>query len=101
AYYDELKASVPAGLVEMLQIPGLGPKKVKAVNDQLGIENIEQLEAACNAGKVAGLAGFGEKTQSKILEGIQFKRAYASRHLLSDALAAADPVLESLRAHPD
>src|SRR5206468_10297370 len=58
AYYDELKASVPAGLVTMLQIPGLGPKKVKALNDQLGIENIEQLEAACKAGKVAGLAGF-------------------------------------------
>ena len=101
AYYDELKASVPGGLVEMLQIPGLGPKKVKALNDQLGIENIEQLEAACKAGKVAGLAGFGEKTQSKILEGIQFKSNYASRQLLSDALAAAEPILESLRAHPE
>src|SRR6266496_4285993 len=87
AYYDELKASVPPGLVEMLQIPGLGPKKAKALNDKLGIETVEQLEAACQAGKIAGLGGFGEKTQSKILEGIQFKRAYASRHLLSDALS--------------
>src|SRR5438445_9121742 len=101
AYYDELKASVPPGLVEMLQIPGLGPKKAKALNDKLGIETIEQLEAACQAGKIAGLAGFGEKTQSKILEGIQFKRAYGSRHLLSDALAVAEPMLESLRGHPD
>src|SRR6266699_737866 len=84
-YYDDLKASVPPGLVEMLQIPGLGPKKVKALNDKLGIESIEQLEAACQAGKIAGLDGFGEKTQNKILEGIQYKRAYASRHLLSDA----------------
>src|SRR5438128_686254 len=101
AYYDDLKASVPPGLVEMLQIPGLGPKKVKALNDKLGIETIEQLEAACQAGKIAGLAGFGEKTQSKILEGIQFRRTYGSRHLLSDALAVAEPMLESLRAHPD
>ena len=101
AYYDELKASVPPGLVEMLQIPGLGPKKAKALNDKLGIETIEQLEAACQAGKIAGLAGFGEKTQGKILEGIQFKRAYGSRHLLSDALAVAEPMLESLRGHPD
>jgi len=101
AYYDDLKAAVPSGLVEMLHIPGLGPKKVKALNDKLGIETIEQLEAACKAGKIAGLEGFGEKTQSKILEGIQFKRAYASRHLLSDALTVAEPMLESLRQHPD
>src|SRR5438093_10190252 len=100
-YYDALKASVPPGLVEMLQIPGLGPKKIKALNDKLGIATLEQLEAACNAGKVANLEGFGEKTQSKILEGIQFKRTYASRHLLSDALAVAEPILDSLRGHRD
>jgi DNA polymerase (family 10) len=101
AYYNELKASVPPGLVEMLGIPGVGPKKVKALNDRLGIETIEQLEAACKADKVAKLAGFGEKTQSKILEGIQFKRTYSARHLLSDALAVAEPILDSLRGHPD
>ena len=100
-YYDELKASVPSGLIEMLQIPGLGPKKVKALNDHLGIETIEQLESRCKAGKVATLAGFGEKTQSRILEGIEFRRAYATRHLLSDALAAAEPMLDSLRGHSD
>ncbi|MBM3838665.1 MAG: DNA polymerase/3'-5' exonuclease PolX [Verrucomicrobia bacterium] len=101
AYYEDLHASIPAGLVELLQIPGLGPKKAKALNDKLGIASIEQLEAACKAGTVAEIAGFGEKTQSKILEGIQFRRNYAARHLLSDALAAAEPILESLRGHPD
>lgn len=100
-YYEELKASIPAGLVEMLQIPGLGPKKVKALNDLLHIESLDQLEAACKAGKVAGLEGFGEKSQTKILEGIQFRRTYASRHLLADALATAEPILETLRGHPD
>lgn len=100
-YYEELKASVPPGLVAMLQIPGLGPKKVKALNERLGVETVEQLEAVCHAGQVAALDGFGEKTQSKILEGIQFRRQFATRHLLSDALEVAEPILESLRAHPD
>jgi len=101
AYYDELKASIPAGLVEMLQIPGLGPKKVKALNEKLGLETIEQLEAACKNRKVSELDGFGEKTQSKILQGIQFRRTYAARHHLHSALAVSDPVLDRLRAHPD
>jgi DNA polymerase (family 10) len=101
AYYDELKASIPPGLLEMLQIQGVGPKKVKALHDKLGLETVAALEAACKAGKVAELDGFGEKTQAKILEGIQFRRQYASRHLLSEAFAAAEPILESLRSHPD
>jgi DNA polymerase (family X) len=100
-YYEELKASMPPGLVEMLQIPGVGPKKIKALNDKLGIQSVAQLEAACKAGKVATLAGFGEKTQSKILEGIQFRRTFSARHLLSDAIVVADPILENLRGHPD
>jgi DNA polymerase (family 10) len=100
-YYEELKGSIPAGLVAMLNIPGLGPKKIKTLHDNLGVETIELLEQACRDGKVAQLDGFGEKTQSKILEGIQFRRQYASRHLLSDALSAAEPILENLRAHPE
>src|SRR6266487_140405 len=86
------------------EIPGIGEgiqKKVTALHDKLDIESIEQLEAACKAGKVADLDGFGEKTQSKILEGIAFKRTYAARHHLDDALEVAEPVLERLREHKD
>lgn len=101
AYYDELKASIPPGLVQMLGIPGLGPKKIKALHDKLGIETLEQLEKACHDGKVAELPGFGEKTQTNICAGISFRRQYADRHLLGDALLVAEPVLDSLRAHPD
>ena len=101
AYYEELKAATPPGLVAMLEIPGLGPKKIKALHDELGIETVEALEQACQAGKVAGLKGFGEKTQTNILEGINRRRAYASRHLVSDALTTAEPLLEALRSHPD
>jgi DNA polymerase (family 10) len=100
-YYEELRASVPKGLVDMLEISGLGPKKLRALNKELGIENVEQLEQACKDGKVAQLAGFGEKTQQNLLEGIHRRRAYASRHLLADALLVAEPLLEHLRQHPD
>ncbi len=100
-YYDELKASIPPGLIEMLEISGLGPKKIQALNKKLGIDSVAKLEAACKAGKVAELDGFGEKTQSNILEGIERKRAYASKHLLSDAWLAAEPLLENLRSQPD
>ncbi len=100
-YYENLKASFPVGLFALLQIPGLGPKKVKALFDTLKISSVEELEQACNSGQIAGLAGFGEKTQSKILEGIKFRATYASRHLLSTALTLAEPILENLRLHPE
>lgn len=99
-YYEDLKASLPPGMVEMLGISGLGPKKIQAVYKKLGVDSIEKLEAACKAGKVAELDGFGEKTQANILEGIERRRMYAAKHLVSHALAAAEPLLERLREHP-
>ena len=100
-YYDELKASIPPGLIEMLEIPGLGPKKIQALNQKLGVDSVGKLEAACQAGKVAELDGFGEKTQANLREGIERRRTYAAKHLLSEALRAAEPLLENLREHPD
>jgi DNA polymerase (family 10) len=100
-YYEELRASIPTGLVDMLEISGLGPKKLRALNKELGIENIEQLEQACKDGRVAALPGFGEKTQHNLLEGIHRRRAYASRHLYADAILMAETLLDALRAHPE
>ena len=100
-YYDELKASVPAGLIAMMEIPGVGPKKIKALHDQLGIASVEELEKACQDGRVAKLKGFGEKTAVNICEGINRRRSYASKHLLSDSLLIAEAVLDDLRSHPD
>jgi DNA polymerase (family 10) len=100
-YYDELKASIPPGLIEMLAIPGLGPKKIQVLNQKLGVDSVGKLEAACHSGAVAELDGFGEKTQANILEGIERRRTYASKHLLSDALSAAGLLLDGLREHPD
>jgi len=100
-YYDDLKASIPAGLIEMLDIPGLGPKRILVMRKKLGIDSVEALEQACKEGQVAELDGFGDKSQAKILEGIERRRLYASKHLLSEALRVAEPILENLRAHPD
>jgi DNA polymerase (family 10) len=100
AYYEELKAATPPGLVLMLDIPGLGPKKIKAMHEDLGIETVEQLEQACNDGRVAALKGFGEKTAKNICEGINRRRAYASRHLISRALPFSESLLDALRSHP-
>src|SRR5437868_1042662 len=66
AYYEDLKASFPGGLMEMMRIPGMGPKKVKAIYEKLNISSVEALEQACKEGKIAVLDGFGEKTQAKI-----------------------------------
>ena len=98
-YYEDLKISLPPGLVQMLGLSGLGPKKIQALNQKLGVDSIEKLEAACRAGQVAGLDGIGEKTQANLLEAIERKRRYASKHLLSQAMVAAEPLLDSLREH--
>jgi DNA polymerase (family 10) len=100
-YYEDLRASIPAGLIAMLDIPGLGPKRIVLLRKKLGVESVEALEQACKDGKVAELDGFGAKSQAKILEGIERRRLYASKHRLSDALQLAEPILDNLRAHPD
>ena len=100
-FYEKLKASVPEGLVEILSIPGLGAKKVRALQDKLGVDTIAKLRAACDEGKVAALEGFGEKTQEKILAGIRNREAYGRRHLWLKAYEASEPILAGLRKLPD
>jgi DNA polymerase (family 10) len=99
-FYEQLKASITPGLVEMLQIPGLGAKKVRALHEKLGIDSITALAAACADGRVAELDGFGEKSQEKILTGIKNREAYGKRHLWWDAWQLAEPILAGLRALP-
>lgn len=99
-FLEKLRASIEPGLVEMLTVPGLGPKKIKALHDKLGVNDIAGLTAACNEGKVADLAGFGEKSQQKILEGIRNREAYGRRHLWWDAREVAAPIVEGLRKLP-
>ena len=94
----ELQELVPPGLLEMAKVPGLGPKRVKTLYDKLGIESLGELEYACNENRLVQLDGFGAKTQEKILKGIDAIRRFSGRHLLSDAWATADRVIEALGA---
>ena len=100
-FYDKLVASVPSGLMDLLEVPGLGGKKIKALHEQLGVDSIESLTKVCQDGKVAGLKGFGDKTQEKILSGIKNREAYAARHLWWDARRVVDQILPGLRALPE
>ncbi len=99
-FYEKLRASIAPGLIEMLEIPSLGPKKIKVLHEKLGIDSIAALQAACTAGRVAELAGFGEKSQAKLLEGIKNRSAYAQRHLWWSAAVVAEPIVAGLRALP-
>ncbi len=99
-FYEKLRAQIPDGVIALLEVPGLGPKKIKALREQLGVESPEALAEACRAGRVAGLAGFGEKTQAKLLEGLANRAAYAKRHRWWDARAVAEPIVHALRALP-
>jgi len=76
---QSLYDKVPTGLIEIVGIPGLGPKKVKALYDSLGIESIEQLKTACELDHISSLPGFGKKSQKKIFDGIDLLRRYQGR----------------------
>src|SRR5262249_30181884 len=99
-YYEDLKAKFPAGLLQMLRVQGLGPKKVKALYDQLGIDSLEKLKEACEDDRVAKLKGFGTKTQEKILEGIQFLGQMGERVRIDQALPLALAIMDELRKVP-
>ena len=92
----------PPGTLELLALPDLGPRKVAALQAALGIASVADLEAACAAGRVSAVKGFGEKTEHRILEGIRRVRERAADHrfLLVDALGAADAIIEHLRGSP-
>lgn len=95
-YYDELKKSIPEGLMNLFKIPGMGGKKIKALYDELGIKSIEELHHACERGEVALLPHFGEKTQDNILKSIEKMNAAGQRYLWWDAMRLAQPILNGL-----
>jgi DNA polymerase (family 10) len=92
---EELRAQVPESVLALLRIPGLGPKKAAALHKELGIQSLDQLKAACEAGQVRALKGFGAKTEQTILAGLEI----AESAQLRMPWAKADAIVASIRAH--
>ncbi|MEQ9407623.1 MAG: DNA polymerase/3'-5' exonuclease PolX [Fuerstiella sp.] len=92
----ELRKEVPAGVLDMLRIPGVGPKKVSVFFNQLKLTSLEELKAAAQAGKLAALKGFGKKTEATILENIDRAAEAGSRISIAEARRAAEAVVDDL-----
>jgi DNA polymerase (family X) len=98
-YFQELSAEFPAAILELFSLPGLGAKKIKALYDKLGISSVEQLEEACEKGRVAELPGFGETTQKKICDAIARRAAHAGSFQFGQVAAEAEALRADLVAH--
>jgi DNA polymerase (family X) len=96
--FEDLKKSTPPGLVALLRVPGLGPKKIKTLHDDLKVESLADLRAAGESGQIARIKGFGAKTEAKILEGIEFLESVGDRILQSTARRLIAPILQAVRA---
>ncbi|MBA3827194.1 MAG: hypothetical protein H0X24_25285, partial [Ktedonobacterales bacterium] len=97
---DELTASIVPGLIDMLRIPGLGPKRIRLLHEKLGVATLEELAEACRTDKVAAVSGFGAKTQANILKGIDFVTAQQSLFNYDTAAELAEVMIAQVRALP-
>ena len=101
ALLDELRAKTPEVKLAMMRIPGVGPKKINAIYEQLHVNSIEELEEACKDDRVAHLPGFGKKTQDKILQGLAFLAQHSGRYLYPVAEAEAERIRQALVTLPE
>ena len=98
AQLAELRARTPAGLAELAVLPGLGPKRVRTLWQELGIASLGELEYACRENRLLALAGFGAATQRHLLEAIEFRRRTASARHLPEGLRVGEEVAAAIRA---
>ena len=98
----KLRARIPAGLVPVMHLQGVGPKRARRLYDELGIDSLDALRAAAEEGRLRDLRGFGAKAEENLLRALseQTDGAAAKRVILSRALAVADEIVGALRAHP-
>jgi DNA polymerase (family X) len=100
-YVRELSEEFPAGILELFSLPGLGAKKIKALYDKLGISSIEQLQKACEQGRLAELPGFGETTQQKLCDAIARRAAHAGSFQFGQVAAEAETLRADLAAREE
>ena len=101
AFFERLKAEFPPGIFEMFEVQGLGPKKIKALWEKLGIITIADLEKGCTDGRIADLAGFGKKTAANILLAIQARAKHAGRYRIGVIAGDAEQMVADLRELPE
>ncbi|MFL5640159.1 MAG: DNA polymerase/3'-5' exonuclease PolX [Gemmatimonadaceae bacterium] len=101
SYLNQLREGIPAGLLDLLRIPGLNAAKIQLIHDALGVETIEDLERVAQNGQLAELPKFGKKTAEKIMRGIEILRRNAHLQRLPAALVEAHLLLTNVRKHPD
>jgi DNA polymerase (family X) len=99
--YDEVRKAFPAGVLEMLRIPGLGPKKAKILYEKMKIASLDGLEKAAREGRLKDVAGFGAKTAENILKGIEAVRTHGDRTLYPVAEEAGLRLLEAIRGRKE
>lgn len=100
-FYNRLKAEIPEGLVDIMHINGVGPKKAKLFWEQLEITSVDELKIAADADNLADLPGMGKKSQQKILDGIEALSRQTGRANIGDALPAAQKILDLLLELPE
>jgi DNA polymerase (family 10) len=100
AFLERLEKEVPPGIAQLMRLPGLGPKRVKALWRDLDIRTLDQLLAAARGGRIRKLAGFGAKTEEKLIEAVQHQLAQAPRMKLAQAAQHAEPLVAWLRGAP-
>jgi DNA polymerase (family 10) len=100
AFLDRLHKELPPAITDLLKIPGLGPKRVRTLYHDLGVQTLEQLARAARDGRIRELPGFGAKTEEKILEAVQAHLSSARRFKLAVAAQYATPLVEHLRRAP-
>jgi len=94
---EELLSKTPPGILEMINLKGIGPKKIKIIWKELNIENIDELYEACQQGKLEKLKGFGAKTQQTILENLEYLISQRGKMLFADVELSADHFIDLLR----
>jgi len=100
-YLERLRAEIPAGVIDMLTVHGVGPKTAKLVYERLGADSVEKLEALARAHQLAGLPGIQAKTEENILKGIAVWRSGRERMPLGTALGLAEAIVTRLRDMPE
>lgn len=100
-FYNRLKSEIPEGLVAIMHINGVGPKKAKLFWDKLGVTSVEELQKAGQEGKLADLDGMGKKSEQKVLDGIEALSRQTGRTSIGDALPAAQAILDMLMELPE